>query len=225
MSSITDICNAALSHCGTRSKISSLDEGSPEANACVTHFAQVRDATLRGFDWNFARMTAGLAELPNPPARWRYKYALPSDCLRLRRLNDVPLLACPETFCEIAADRDSTGATIVVLFAGASPLSAIYTAQVTDPLRWDAGGAIQRPARVGQLAAHPLRLGGAGELLDQPQGAEHARGHPGGGGDLAVLDVALAAHPVHLRAAALQALEPRPVGGGPVAVEQARGGQ
>ena len=61
------------------------------------------------------------------------------------------------------------------------------------------------------------------ELLDQPQGAEHARGHPGGSGDLAVLDVALAAHPVHLRAAALQALEPRPVGGGPVAVEQARG--
>ena len=73
------------------------------------------------------------------------------------------------------------------------------------PLRGDAGGAVQRPARVGQLAAHPLRLGGAGELLDQPQGAEHARGHPGGGGDLAVLDVALAAHPVHLRAAALQA--------------------
>jgi len=24
----------------------------------------------------------------------------------------------------------------------------------------------------------------AGEPLDQPQGAEHARGHPGGGGDL-----------------------------------------
>src|SRR4029077_2646016 len=89
----------------------------------------------------------------------------------------------------------------------------------------DAGGAIQRPAWVGQLAAHPLRLGGAGELLDQPQGAEHARGHPGGSGDLAVLDIALAAHPVHLRAAALQALEPRPVGGGPVAVEQARGSQ
>src|SRR5215831_6106616 len=29
----------------------------------------------------------------------------------------------------------------------------------------------------------------AGEPLDQPQGAEHARGHPGGGGDVAVLDV------------------------------------
>src|SRR6478752_4584297 len=139
MASITDICNAAISHCGTRSKISAIDEGSAEANACLTHLALVRDATLRAFDWNFARLTAQLAELANPPARWRHKYALPSDCLRLRRLNDVPLLALPETFYEIAADQESTGAPIVVLLAGASPLSVIYTAQVTDPLRWDAG--------------------------------------------------------------------------------------
>jgi len=139
MPSITDIANAALSHCGTRSKIASLDEGSAEANACQTHFALVRDATLRAFDWNFARLTAQLAELPDPPARWRHKYALPIDCVRLRRLNDVPLLALPETFCEIAADRDSTGAFITVLLTQAAPVAALYTARVSDPLRWDAG--------------------------------------------------------------------------------------
>ena len=139
MASITDICNAAISHCGTRSKISAIDEGTAEANACLTHLALVRDATLRAFDWNFARLTAQLAELANPPARWRHKYALPTDCLRLRRLNDVPLLALPETFCEIAADRDSTGAFITVMLTQASPVAAIYTAQVADPLRWDPG--------------------------------------------------------------------------------------
>jgi hypothetical protein len=139
MPSITDICNAAISHCGTRAKISAIDEGSTEANACQTHFALVRDATLRAFDWNFARLTASLAELTNPPARWARKYALPTDCVRLRRLNDVPLLALPETFCEIAADRDSTGAVIGVVLTNAAPVSAIYTAQVADPLRWDAG--------------------------------------------------------------------------------------
>ena len=139
MASITDICNAAISHCGTRSKISAIDEGSAEANACLTHLALVRDATLRVFDWNFARLTVQLAELPDPPARWRHKYALPTDCLRLRRLNDVPLLALPETFCEIAADRDSTGAYVTVLLTQAAPVAAIYTAQVTDPLRWDPG--------------------------------------------------------------------------------------
>ncbi len=139
MSTITDICNAAISHVGTRSKISSIDEGSAEASACLTHFAMVRDGTLRVFDWNFARLTAQLAQLQGPPARWAYKYALPVDCLRLRRLNDVPLLVLPETFYEVASDRDSTGAYVNVILANTAPLSAIYTAQVTDPLRWDQG--------------------------------------------------------------------------------------
>ena len=139
MTTVTDICNAAISHCGTRSKISSIDEGSPEANACLNHFAMVRDATLRAYDWNFARITAGLADLGNPPARWAHKYAVPVDCLRLRRLNDVSLLRWPETFCELAADKDATGAFINVILTNISPVSAIYTAQVTDPLRWDQG--------------------------------------------------------------------------------------
>lgn len=139
MTTVTDICNAAISHCGTRSKISSIDEGSPEANACLTHLAMVRDSTLRAHDWNFARVTAALALLQNPPSRWAYKYALPTDCLRVRRLNDVPLLRLPETFYEMAADRDATGAYIGVVLTDATAVSAIYTAQVSDPLRWDQG--------------------------------------------------------------------------------------
>jgi hypothetical protein len=139
MASIVGICNAALSHCGTRSKIDAIDEGSAEANACTTHFDLVRDATLRGFDWNFARLTAGLAELQNPPQRWAHKFALPVDMVRLRRLNDVPLIRLPETFYELAGDKDGSGAFISVILTNASPVSAIYTARVEDPLRWDAG--------------------------------------------------------------------------------------
>jgi hypothetical protein len=139
MATITDICNAALSHCGTRSKVSSLDEPSPEALACITHFAMARDATLRAFDWNFARLTVALADLGSPPARWAYRYALPADCVRLRRLNDAPVLKYPETFFEMAADTDPTGAVISVILTDLSPVSAIYTARVTDPLRWDQG--------------------------------------------------------------------------------------
>ena len=131
--------SAAISHCGTRSKISDITEGSAEANACLTHFPLVRDALLRAFDWNFARMTVTLAQLQNPPARWSFKYAMPADCLRVRRLNDVPVLALPETFCELAADRDSTGAYVGVILADVSPVAAIYTARVGDPQRWDQG--------------------------------------------------------------------------------------
>jgi hypothetical protein len=92
-------------------------------------------------------------------------------------------------------------------------------------LRADLGGAVQRPARVGELLADPLGLVGTGQLLDQPQGAEYPRGHPGGGGEGAVLDIALAADPVHLGTAALQAPDARPVRGGPATVKQARGCQ
>ena len=140
MASITDICNAALSHCGTRSKIASIDEGSAEANACLTHFTMARDTALRAFDWNFARLTQPLAQQAAGTSRWAYQYALPTDLVRLRRLNDVPLLALPETFCELAAAKDGSGSAVPVILTNApAPLSAIYTAQVSDPARWDAG--------------------------------------------------------------------------------------
>ncbi|UYN96548.1 MAG: hypothetical protein KIT25_06345 [Enhydrobacter sp.] len=131
MTTLTDICNAALSHCGTRSKIESLDEESAEAGACLTHLAFVRDAGLRAFDWNFARLTAALEPLAGPPARWAWKYALPSDCLHLRRLT--------EGGWELAADRESGGAAIAVVLSDASPASAIYTARIEDPALWDPG--------------------------------------------------------------------------------------
>ena len=82
---------------------------------------------------------ATLGQLQKPPARWSYKYAMPTDCLRLRRLNDVPLLAGGETLFEVAADRDGTGAHINVILTDQSPVAAIYTARVGDPLRWDQG--------------------------------------------------------------------------------------
>ncbi len=139
MPTVTDIANAALSHVGTRGKIVAIDESSAEAASCRTHLALVRDTTLRAFDWNFARLTQDLVPLPDPPARWRHKYALPEDCLRLRRLNDVPLLSLPETFCELAADRDGEGAIIGVVLTDAQPISAVYTARVDDPACWDPG--------------------------------------------------------------------------------------
>ena len=205
MTTITDICNAAISHVGTRSKISAIDEGSSEANACLTHFAMVRDATLRAHDWNFARITGSLGLLQNPPARWAYKYAAPVDCLRIRRLNDVPLVVLPETFYELAADTDTTGAYINVILTNASPVSAIYTAQVTDPLRWDQGfvdavvyglaaricfelsGKEEREKALTQMWQLKLReaaaqSAGEGSALNrlQPAAALVARGYDGG---------------------------------------------
>lgn len=205
MTTVTDICNAAISHVGTRSKISGIDEGSQEANACLTHFDMVRDATLRAYDWNFARITAQLAQLQNPSARWAYKYAVPVDCVRIRRMNDVPLVILPETFYESAADKDSTGAVVGVILTNATPLSAIYTARVTDTGRWDQGfidavvyglanricfeltGKEERTKALAQMWQGAIREGGAeaaneGSALNRTllPDALRARGYDGG---------------------------------------------
>jgi len=103
----TDIalCNRALSALGTRSKISSLSERSPEAIECALIYDTTRTSLLQAAHWDFARATAyltllkalpGTPENPNPPPSqswnpltmpappWAYSYAYPSDCVQLR---------------------------------------------------------------------------------------------------------------------------------------------
>ena len=86
MTSDIDICNRALSRLGTRATIAALSENSTEARTAAIWYATTRDALLRAADWNFARRRVALAELGTPPTGWAFRYALPTDCLRLLRL-------------------------------------------------------------------------------------------------------------------------------------------
>jgi hypothetical protein len=137
-----ELFNMAISHLGIRAKIAAADEDSVEASACRTHWAGLRDLSLRLHDWNFARVTArleALADAAGPPLpRWRHRHRLPADCLRLRRLNGRAVGDPARDFCEIAAERED-GAITTVLYSDATPADAIYTARVDDPERWDAG--------------------------------------------------------------------------------------
>jgi len=95
-----DIANRALSVIGTRSTIASMNEATPEAQACTIHFEAATRALLRLAPWSFARYQASLAlvaaaantpENPNntppfPPMPWQYEYAWPQDCVRLRQV-------------------------------------------------------------------------------------------------------------------------------------------
>ena len=151
MTSLVDVANAALGHVGTRSKIGSLTEDSPESNAIQTHLTVARQQSLRHYDWNFARLTATLAQvsLPIPSgqtvaptssvARWTYEYALPTDCIRLRRLNDQIVPLTPVDWYELGADKDNNGNPINVVFTNDPTAVAIYTMDVQDPTRWDVG--------------------------------------------------------------------------------------
>lgn len=94
-----DLCNMALDEVGTRSTITALNDGSPEARACSRHYDSILDQLLRSAQWSFARRFVSLTLLksapgtptnpsgtwPNPwtntvpPPPWLYQYAMPGD--------------------------------------------------------------------------------------------------------------------------------------------------
>ena len=84
---VVEICNIALSRIGAK-KIQSLDDTSKEAEECNLHYENARDATLRDFDWSFARKRADLAVLTDTFTGWTYAYQLPSDYIMARKIID-----------------------------------------------------------------------------------------------------------------------------------------
>jgi hypothetical protein len=190
-----DICNRALSVIGTRSSIASMSEASPEAQACTLHFEASCRSLLRLAPWSFARATvlgaligaaAGTPENPNgtvplplvpvsaanpagssPPqiVSWRYEYAWPRDCVRLRQVK-YPCELLPNSGSlvqlwpgmamasslypdgadmtmesrvsyQIALDQDSSGNQIKVILSNVEQALLVYTAFVGDPGLWD----------------------------------------------------------------------------------------
>jgi hypothetical protein len=88
MASIVGICNSALIKLGA-STITSLTEGSKNANLCAEQYDKTRQALLRQHPWNFAVARAKLAQLASPPAfEFDHAYQLASDWLRTLAVSD-----------------------------------------------------------------------------------------------------------------------------------------
>jgi hypothetical protein len=76
------ICSRALIKLGART-ITSLDEGTAEAEVAQALYAPARDALLSVHPWSFATAQASLARLSAAPvADFAYAYQLPADHLR-----------------------------------------------------------------------------------------------------------------------------------------------
>lgn len=103
MTTDVDICNRALQMCAARSTITSLADGSNEANNCTLLFDSIRAQILAASNWNFSKSTANLQLLkaapgtpespyagfvqwntsfPAPP--WLYEYLYPANCARIQ---------------------------------------------------------------------------------------------------------------------------------------------
>lgn len=88
----TDICNLALARVGAQTIMDIDDADSKGARACKNAFESTIREVSRCAIWNTLKARAALAELSTAPAfGWAKQFQLPTDFIRLFKLNGVDL--------------------------------------------------------------------------------------------------------------------------------------
>jgi len=83
------ICNRALSTYLGVGRINNLNETSAAAEQCLLHYDDTLQSLIEAHWWNFSVGRQVLAEETNDrTTEWSYKYALPSEALTIRWVND-----------------------------------------------------------------------------------------------------------------------------------------
>jgi hypothetical protein len=77
------VCNIALAEVRAQ-PIVSIDEGSPEANACGIYYDECVQVLLESHDWGFAKVRVPLVQLllNDRSDQWLYAYEAPADMAR-----------------------------------------------------------------------------------------------------------------------------------------------
>ena len=117
----TDIVNDALARLGI-SQITSLTDGSKQAQFATRMYDQTRDEVLALRDWTFAVQRATLTRANSTNSEWLYQYALPADFLRLVQLNNDEVGTIKHKF---ALEGNK-------IFTDSAALAVVYIGRVTD---------------------------------------------------------------------------------------------
>lgn len=148
----TDLLNIALGNIGAR-RVSAIDDGTENANQCLTFYPSILEGALRSHHWNFATGRAQLALLPDAPLfDYAYAYALPSDFVKLRQYYDAYVLPSVLTWdygdfnytkhlgmfrIETYVPPGSTGPPIKILVSRGTNAHVVYTRRIENPDLWD----------------------------------------------------------------------------------------
>lgn len=146
MASITGICNVAMQFLGA-SRITSITDGSKNANVLNDIYDETRDQLLRAHLWNFAMSRVKLARASTAPAfGFAYAYTLPSGWLRTASVHD----------------NDDGRGTIVYreegqsILADAEDVYLTYVARIEDPNAMTADFRRALSAELARAAAVPI---------------------------------------------------------------------
>lgn len=153
-SSEVQICNFALADCRDSHYIESRDEKSEQAVNCDLWYDDTRDSVLRRADWGFARKRIALIPSGTPPPEWGYSYALPSDCIMPRGIEDGLRVRGFDASLKYAIESDGTGhgkrilmdkTAAVLVYTMRVEDVAIYPPEFVKALHWALAEAIALP--------------------------------------------------------------------------------
>ncbi len=137
MPSETDVLNDALGQIGAN-RISAIDDGSINANHCLTFYPMLRDSALRSHHWNFAMKRVELAQVAATPAfEFQFQYTLPADCLKVVEYNGASLDTSQLTLLE-AVQPGRYKIEGRRLLTNDGEVKIVYISRVTDPNVMDA---------------------------------------------------------------------------------------
>lgn len=174
MATQTDISNLALAALGDEATVVSLDppEGSAQADHCAQWLPAARDAVLELHDWKFATRRVNGAPLPPPTASWRYAYAKPAGCLRVRAVQARDVDSDTQTSGIQTAqpfDIETLDDGTEIILTDAPEAVIRYTAKITDVTKFPP---LATQALVRMLASYlagPVLKGDAGRSESRAQ--------------------------------------------------------
>lgn len=130
------IANMALSHIG-ESTIESTTELSAEAGRVDIFYDVALQRSLEWYNWPFARRSQTLALHVDaaPKTRWQFRYALPSDLVKCRFIENVA--GADADPIPYALENDDAAAELTLL-TDVQEASLIYTFLMEQPERFPA---------------------------------------------------------------------------------------
>jgi hypothetical protein len=126
MTTDISICNAALLMANA-SEINSFDDSTREARMCKALYETTKNFVMQKHPWSFTLFQEELAQTINTPLfDYRYEYQLPTDYLRILKI-DTP----PGNEYRILKDKLLTDQTAVEVLYQKDPGEAFYPAYFT----------------------------------------------------------------------------------------------
>lgn len=200
MSTVTQICNRALSDIGSRVLITDFDtDTTPAARQCQLWYNTMRQQLLQAAPWSFARKTVALTLIglltDDPPASiypWLAKYEYPADCLRMNYILPPPLPPAGASAPDVSGgpyspypwlmpsrqfrflpsyDTDDADAARQVILANIEGAYGVYVVDVVDPAMFSASFELALSAAMAYKMVMPL-TGNAGMKTTFAQIAE-----------------------------------------------------